>query len=161
MKKTFYILAFFSLFISFTACNDSKKTDATNTEINTTTETTNADGEKAITTSKQKIEKLEAAEFKLKMISLQVYNLVDVRTPQEYAQASIPKSQNINFNADSFEEELGKLERQKPLFIFCKSGGRSARAVKKAKQMGFERIIELDGGMNSWKTAKIETAHGI
>ena len=33
----------------------------------------------------------------MKMIQLKVYNIVDVRTPEEFAQASIPKPKNINF----------------------------------------------------------------
>ena len=152
MKKNICIVAIFSLFFSFTSCNEAKKTD-------TTTEPTINTAEQS--TSKQKVEKLEVAEFQMKMIQLQVYNLIDVRTPQEFTQASILKAKNIDFNGDSFESELSKLEKEKPLFIYCKSGGRSAKAVEKAKEMGFERIIELDGGMDAWKEAKAETQHGI
>ena len=50
---------------------------------------------------------------------------------------------------------------KKPLFIYCKSGGRSAKAVEKATEMGFKRIIELDGGMETWKDLKTNTQHGI
>ena len=161
MQKSIFIIAIFSLFISFTSCNDAKKESATtetNTEVAATTETGE---EQTKTNSKQKIEKFEAPEFKMKMIELQIYNLVDVRTPEEFAQASIPTAKNINFNGDSFEEELAKLEKDKPLFIYCKSGGRSAKAVEKATEMGFERIIELDGGMDAWNELKAETQHGI
>ncbi|WP_291725234.1 rhodanese-like domain-containing protein [Bernardetia sp.] len=148
MKKSIFIIAFFSLFVSITSCNNTKKADTTtNTEQ---TEVTN-----------QKVEKLEAPEFRIKMAELKLYNIVDVRTPQEFEQASILKAKNIDINGDSFEEELSKLEKDKPLFLYCKSGGRSARAVEKAKEMGFERIIELDGGFESWKAAKIETQHGM
>jgi rhodanese-related sulfurtransferase len=158
MKKNIFIVAIFSLLISFTSCNETKKEDTT-TETTTTTSTEAV--EEQTTTSKQKVEKLEAIEFGEKMIQLQVYNLVDVRTPEEFAQASITKSKNINFNGDSFESELSQLEKDKPLFIYCKSGGRSAKAVEKAKEMGFERIIELDGGMDAWKEVKAETQHAI
>ena len=95
------------------------------------------------------------------MAELIVYNIVDVRTPQEFAQASIPKAKNIDVNQDSFEEELNKLEKDKALFIYCKAGGRSEKAVKKAKKMGFKRIIELDGGFDEWKKSKIETQHSM
>lgn len=151
MKKNIFIFAILSLIISFTSCTETKKEGAT-------TETAE---EQAQANSNQKVEKLDAPEFKMKMIQLKVYNIVDVRTPEEFAQASIPKAKNINFNGSSFDEELSKLEKNKPLFIYCKSGGRSAKAVEKAKEMGFERIIELEGGMESWKAANIETAHGI
>ena len=153
MKKNIFIFAIFSLLLSFSSCNEAKKTETT-TEQNTATEQTT-------TVSKQKVEKLEPVEFRIKMAELIVYNIVDVRTSAEFAQASIAKAKNIDFDSSSFEEELGKLEKDKPLFIYCKSGGRSEKAVEKAKEMGFERIIELDGGMDAWKVAKIETAHSI
>ncbi|WP_338812091.1 rhodanese-like domain-containing protein [Bernardetia sp. Wsw4-3y2] len=95
------------------------------------------------------------------MTELKNFNLIDVRTPQEYEQGNISKAKNINFNDTSFGEELNKLEKNKPLFIYCKSGGRSAKAVEKAKEMGFEHIIELDGGIESWNDANVETTHGI
>jgi rhodanese-related sulfurtransferase len=151
MKKNIFIVAILSLLISFTSCNDAKKAD-------TTTSTEVVEG---TTTTTQKVEKLEAVDFRVKMAELKIYNMVDVRTPQEFAQASIEKAKNIDFNGDSFESELSQLEKDKPLFIYCKSGGRSSKAVEKAKEMGFERIIELDGGMDAWKAAKIETSHSM
>lgn len=157
MKKNIFILAIFSLFISFTSCNEAKKADAT---TETTTEMLEEEAE-TVVTPKQKVEKMEAIEFRTKMAEIRIYNIVDVRTPEEFAQASIEKAKNIDFNGNSFEEEMSKLEKDKPLFIYCKSGGRSAEAVEKAKEMGFERIIELDGGMDAWKDAKIETQHSI
>ncbi|PIY08575.1 MAG: rhodanese-like domain-containing protein [Flexibacter sp. CG_4_10_14_3_um_filter_32_15] len=155
MQKSIFILALFGLLISFTSCNETKKTD---TEATTNTEVAE---QTTITTSKQKVEKFDTFQFNEKMIQLRIYNIVDVRTPEEFAQASIPKSKNIDFNGDSFEAELAKLEKDKPLFIYCKSGARSAKAVEKAKEMGFERIIELEGGMDAWKASKIETQHSI
>jgi rhodanese-related sulfurtransferase len=155
MQKSIFIIAILSLFMSFTSCSETKKTDTT--EATTNTEVAEAEQ----TTSKQKVEKLEAPEFRVKMAELKIYNMVDVRTPGEFAQASIAKAKNINFNGDNFEAELGQLEKDKPIFIYCKSGARSAKAVEKAKEMGFERIIELDGGMDAWKEAKIETSHSI
>ncbi len=152
MQKSIFIL--FSLFVLFTSCNETKKTEETSTNTKVVEENTEY-------TIHQKIEKLEAQEFSNKMTELRVYNIVDVRTPKEFDQASIPRAKNIDINASNFEEELDKLERIKPLLIYCKSGGRSAKAVEKAKEMGFERIIELDGGMESWKEAKMETAHAI
>ncbi|WP_338812090.1 rhodanese-like domain-containing protein [Bernardetia sp. Wsw4-3y2] len=152
MQKS--ILLLFSLFIFLTSCNETKKTEETSTNTKVVEENTEY-------TIHQKIEKLEAQEFSNKMTELRVYNIVDVRTPKEFDQASIPRAKNIDINASNFEEVLDKLERIKPLLIYCKSGGRSAKAVEKAKEMGFERIIELDGGMESWKAAKMETAHAI
>lgn len=156
MKKTIFSIAIFVL-VSFSSCSDTKTADTTET----TTSTISEMEEQTKVDYQQKVEKLDAQDFRIKMMELRVYNLVDVRTPKEFEQASITKSQNIDFNGNSFEEELSMLEKEKPLFIYCKSGGRSAKAVEKAKEMGFERIIELDGGMDAWKESKAETQHGI
>lgn len=145
MKKTTFIIAIFCLLISFISCNQTKEN---------ATETTNK-------TIEQEIEKLDAAQFRIKMQQLEVYNLVDVRTPKEFEQASILKAKNIDFNGENFETELAKLDKEKPLFIYCKSGGRSAKAAEKAKEMGFEHVIELDGGYQTWEAPHRETQHGI
>ncbi|WP_375559271.1 rhodanese-like domain-containing protein [Bernardetia sp. OM2101] len=165
MKKLLLLFSLFSLITCFSACKENNK-EVENTE-NSTQENQKEEELEAesdsrnLNAEKQKVEKLEAPEFRVKMVELRLYNLIDVRTPQEFAQSSIPKAKNIDFNNDSFEEELDKLEKYRPLFIYCKSGGRSAKAVEKAKEMGFERIIELDGGMDAWKEVKAETQHGI
>ncbi|WP_338793030.1 rhodanese-like domain-containing protein [Bernardetia sp. MNP-M8] len=142
MKNIFFLLIIISLLFSCTNNKDENKSSTENT-------------------SPQKIEKLIPQDFAVEMTELKSFNLIDVRTTQEYEQGNISKAKNINFNDASFGEELNKLEKNKPLFIYCKSGGRSAKAVEKAKEMGFEHIIELDGGIESWNDANVETTHGI
>ncbi len=159
MKKSIFIFAFLSLLFAFSACKNQNKTEQTTQETGEDARNENAFEAESdsynMGSGKQKIEKLEVIEFRIKMEQLEVYNLIDVRTPEEFAQASILKAKNIDFNADSFEEELNKLDKEKPLFIYCKSGGRSEKAVEKAKEMGFNRIIELDGGFEAWKADKV------
>lgn len=82
--------------------------------------------------------------------------LIDVRTPQEYAGGTISnrdevKAVNIDFLSDDFEQKLNTLDKQKPILIFCAKGGRSAQAAVKAKELGFETIYDLDGGYGAWQ----------
>ncbi len=80
--------------------------------------------------------------------------LIDVRTIGEFNQGTISGAKNIDFMESNFLKEISKLDKNKPLYIFCKSGGRSAKAYELLKEEGFESGYELEGGFNAWKEAK-------
>ena len=79
--------------------------------------------------------------------------LVDVRTPEEFAEGHLPNAININVNDASFETETTKLDKEKPVMVYCKSGGRSAKAASILNGKGFKNVSDLDGGITSWKEA--------
>lgn len=79
--------------------------------------------------------------------------LVDVRTPEEFAEGHLPNAVNININGENFDAETAKLDKEKPVMVYCKSGGRSAKAASNLKEKGFKNITDLDGGITSWKEA--------
>ncbi len=85
--------------------------------------------------------------------------LVDVRTPEEYAEGHINGALNINWNDPAFMDEMAKLDKNKPVFVYCKSGNRSGQAAEALKGMGFKEIYDLQGGITGWKKAgmKVET----
>lgn len=85
-----------------------------------------------------------AAEQKLEHI------LLDVRTEQEVNDGVIRSPIHIDFMNDDFEDRIRKLEKNKPVFVYCKVGGRSAKAVEKMKAIGFEKVYHLDGGIDAW-----------
>lgn len=95
---------------------------------------------------------LNVADFKAKIESLagQGFNLVDVRTPGEVAGGTIENSVNIDFNNSNFSADLAKLDKSKPLMLFCRSGARSGRASSIAKELGFTEIYDLQGGFMAW-----------
>lgn len=76
--------------------------------------------------------------------------LIDVRTPEEYAQGKIGDAQNFNVLEANFKSQLEKLDPEKPVLVYCASGGRSAKAVSLMTEMGFKEIHELKGGYNAW-----------
>ena len=76
--------------------------------------------------------------------------LVDVRTPDEWKEGVIGEPLKINFLDDSFKVEIEKLDKNKPIVIYCKSGGRSAQAASLLSELGFKEIYELKGGILSW-----------
>ena len=54
--------------------------------------------------------------------------IIDVRTPEEVSQGKIPSSMNINYFGN-FKTEVEKLDKTKPVYVYCASGGRSSKAM--------------------------------
>jgi rhodanese-related sulfurtransferase len=96
---------------------------------------------------------VSADDFQKKISSLKEVQLVDVRTPEEYREGHIKNSLNINVQGSSFEAEVAKLDKKRPVMVYCRSGGRSASAQRMLIDMGFAEVINLDGGIRGWQSA--------
>ncbi|WP_348798792.1 thioredoxin domain-containing protein [Flavobacterium adhaerens] len=79
--------------------------------------------------------------------------ILDVRTPEEYATGHIDNSDNVNWLSESFVVRTDKYDKTKPVFVYCKSGGRSLKASEKLVELGFTTVYNLDGGMLKWEAA--------
>lgn len=79
--------------------------------------------------------------------------ILDVRTPEEFAAAHIDDAKNVNWLGESFVAGSEKLDKTKPVFVYCKSGGRSQNAVSKLEELGFTTIYQLQGGILKWDAA--------
>ncbi|MBL7829317.1 MAG: rhodanese-like domain-containing protein [Saprospiraceae bacterium] len=78
--------------------------------------------------------------------------LVDLRTPGEIkATGKIHGARAINFNAPDFESSILKLDKNKPVLLYCAAGGRSGQAATRLKTLGFKKVYDYTGGMNDWK----------
>lgn len=77
--------------------------------------------------------------------------LVDVRTPEEVAQGIIEGASHIDFFDTDFETRIGKLDKTKPLVLYCRSGNRSGKAIIKINTLGFKKIYDVSGGFNEWQ----------
>ena len=78
--------------------------------------------------------------------------LIDVRTIEEYNGGHIESAKNIDFNSSNFESEITKIDREKTVFVYCLSGGRSSAAASFLEKKGFKNVIELVGGMMAWRS---------
>ena len=76
--------------------------------------------------------------------------LIDVRTAEEFAGGHLDSAINVNWNSTDFEAKASKYDKSKPVFIYCRSGGRSAQAAAKLSEMGFEQVYDLEGGIANW-----------
>ena len=84
--------------------------------------------------------------------------VLDVRTPDEYAEGHIKGARLIDFNGAGFAKEVAKLDRDKTYLVHCLSGGRSTSSLKVFKKLGFKHIVHLDGGFMAWEDAKLPVA---
>ncbi len=85
------------------------------------------------------------------LLELEDVQLIDVRSSEEHNEGYIPESQNIDFNSPTFEEDISKLDKSKPVILYCRTGKRSAECSEKLKEAGFVKIYDLDGGFSKWK----------
>ena len=79
--------------------------------------------------------------------------LIDVRTQEEYESGHIGDAVNFNIidNA-SFLNQIESLDKDEPVYLYCKMGGRSSRAAQLLKENGFSEIYDYSGGYNDWVT---------
>ncbi len=81
--------------------------------------------------------------------------VLDVRTPEEYAEGHIDGAINIDFRADDFSDQVRQLDRETPYVVHCRSGGRSTASLDILQDLGFRRIYHLDEGINGWLEAEL------
>ncbi|MGI9560324.1 MAG: rhodanese-like domain-containing protein [Flavobacteriaceae bacterium] len=93
---------------------------------------------------------LISAEQMLELVKLEEVQLIDVRTPGEFAEGHIENAKNIDFYSANFDLQIDALDKSIPVILYCKSGGRSAKCVSKLKLKGFKVIYDLQGGINHW-----------
>lgn len=87
-------------------------------------------------------------ELARKMDSAQPPQLLDVRDPVEQQVSALPAA--ITAPINQLHQILGQLPRDKELVAFCRTGVRSARAVRILREAGFEHVRSLTGGINAW-----------
>lgn len=85
------------------------------------------------------------------------HQLVDVRTVEEFREGHLKNAQNICVTDDDFEKNVLKLDKNKPVYLYCRSGKRSAAAAKILKDLGFKEIYDMEGGYLNWKNQDFET----
>lgn len=74
--------------------------------------------------------------------------LVDVRTPEEFAGGHLENAKNIDFYNADFKSQLGKLNKKKPVYLYCRSGNRSGKATDTLQTLGFKTYYNIGGFEN-------------
>lgn len=76
--------------------------------------------------------------------------LLDVRTQQEYDESHLGSCILYDFYKDGFNEKLEGMDKEKPVYVYCRSGGRSMEAAIMMEEMGFKKVYNLKGGIIAW-----------
>lgn len=108
-------------------------------------------------TNSQNFKSVEVTEFKSTLEKNSSAQLLDVRTSEEYNSGHINNAKNIDWNSSDFDSQVAHLDKEKPVMVYCLSGGRSKKAASHLKELGFKNIIELNGGYLAWSKANPKT----
>lgn len=127
LHKKHLILALSAAFFMLAACSNSNGTSSDST--------------------------LTAADFAARMKQVPAAQVLDVRTPGEFEKGHLEHAMNIDWNGSSFQRETATLDKSKPVFVYCLSGGRSAAAAEQLRADGFKEVYELKGGLMKWRAA--------
>jgi thioredoxin len=96
-----------------------------------------------------KLEHVSAQDFK-RLAEAKHGLFVDVRTPGEVARGHIPEATAVDINDSRFEERLERIQKDRPIFVYCASGARSSAAAELMIRKGFTEVFELAGGIGGW-----------
>ena len=91
------------------------------------------------------------------LLQLDDVQLVDVRTPKEFSDGYIENAINIDFLSPDFDKGIQRLDKEKPVIVYCRSGKRSGKSVSEFKEAGFNTIYELEGGLLNWRSEGYKT----
>jgi rhodanese-related sulfurtransferase len=77
--------------------------------------------------------------------------ILDVRTPAEVSEGVIPNAIIINIADPEFDKKVSALDKSKEVLVYCKAGGRSAKACKVMESKGFKALYNMKDGYDGWK----------
>ncbi len=81
--------------------------------------------------------------------------IIDIRTLEEYYSGIIQGAVNIDYYSTSFREELSQLDKDKTYLIYCRTGSRTSNAVGIMRELGFNEVYVLKGGITSWRNTRL------
>jgi rhodanese-related sulfurtransferase len=77
--------------------------------------------------------------------------LIDVRTPKEFTEGHLPGAILIDIKDANFDSQILALDKNRPVFVYCRSGKRSLEAANILEKYKFKWVYNLEGGMIAWK----------
>ncbi|MFK7813058.1 MAG: rhodanese-like domain-containing protein [Maribacter sp.] len=76
--------------------------------------------------------------------------LVDVRTPEEFDAGHLENAKNINWFDTDFANQFKGISKDETIYVYCKKGGRSAKAQKALDSLGYKKVVNLEGGYDAY-----------
>lgn len=108
----------------------------------------------------QNVPSITTQELFKKMLESTDFILIDVRTPTEFYRERLKGS--VLATVDKIEERIVHLapNKNKTIFLYCRTGGRSARATKILQELGYENVYNVIGGIKDWKEKGFQVVKG-
>ena len=86
--------------------------------------------------------------------------ILDVRTPQEYAEGHLEGAVLVDFYDADFADQLAALDPDVPYLVYCRSGNRSGQTLPLMEQLGFASASDINGGIIAWADAGLPIVAG-
>lgn len=85
--------------------------------------------------------------------------ILDVRTPEEFAEGHLEGAIMIDFYEDDFADQIADLDPDVPYLVYCRSGNRSGQTAAIMEELGFADVSDVDGGIVSWFDSGLPTVN--
>lgn len=86
--------------------------------------------------------------------------VLDVRTPEEFAEGHVAGATLIDFYEPDFAQRIAELDREATYVVYCRSGNRSGQATALMSEQGFEAVNDVGGGVVAWEAAGLPLVRG-
>jgi rhodanese-related sulfurtransferase len=83
--------------------------------------------------------------------------ILDVRTPKEFADGHIEDALNLDYYSETFLDDLDHLDKTKIYLIYCRTGSRSGKAFKFMRDLKFQNVYHIEGGITRWQADGLPT----
>ena len=93
---------------------------------------------------------LKSDDFGRQLATAPQAQVLDVRTPEEFAEGHLKDAKNLNFNDPAFAQNIQSLDKSKPVFVYCLAGGRSTKAAEMLAAQGFKEVYNMEDGYMKW-----------
>lgn len=113
-----------------------------------------------VETAKQKVPSISVEELLVKIDSMEMFNLIDVRIRSEHNHGYIPSAINIPRGTLEFKianeqywenEGLYMPVKDEEFILYCKKGSRSVLAVESLLKLGYKNVKYIEGGFKKWE----------
>lgn len=101
------------------------------------------------------LQDLSATEFQTALQTSPAKQVLDVRTPEEFAGGHIAGAISADISSEAFQQTAEALDKNKAIYVYCLSGGRSSQAAQQLVSMGFKEVYNLGGGILAWNAASL------
>jgi rhodanese-related sulfurtransferase len=106
------------------------------------------------TTTKAVIKDVSAEEFQRLIAELEEGLLIDVRTPDEWAEGHLKGAAHKDYwGDDDFDAAMNTIPRDRPVLVYCAGGGRSGLAANELYKAGHLKVYNLEDGITGWQDA--------